>query len=303
MQYQPLPKRPYWHTQQHTVLVVGITIAITGLAAFVGWGYAHIFGIIIGIASALIIQSTVWAAINRIPLWLCRPYDVRPCERPEVFHIIHNLAHHTSIPIPRVYELHTAAPNSFTFGSSPNNSIIVITSGLVQWLSNEELTGVIAHEMAHIKYRNTVFSGLGIMFSAVILGPLYFHSKRCLGWTTPHIGLNNSLRAFNQHISSTAARTTRLWMSHGCELHADAFGATVLTSPLPLISALEKIEWATQHIDFEIHPTIAPLFVVEPRNDARGIHLTERITHLRRLSRLSTSHAILQRDITPAQHP
>lgn len=291
MQHQPLPKRSYWQTQQHTAFIIALALGFTCLAALVGWGYAHVIGIIIGIISALIIQSVIWAAIIQVPFWLCQMHDIRPCERLELLDIVHKLAQHSEVAVPRIYEIQIAAPNMFSFGLSPNNSVIVITSGLVKWLNNEELVGVVAHEMAHIKYRNSVLSGLGILLSAVIPGTLYAYSKKLLTWIPPQEGLANSVRMLNRYANIISIRMTRLWMSSGDELQADAFGATVLTNPLPLISALEKIEWATHRIACELHPTIAPLCVIEPQHDIRGIALPERISHLRALSRLSTSHA------------
>ncbi|MEM8531908.1 MAG: M48 family metalloprotease [Chloroflexota bacterium] len=290
MQHQPLPKRSYWQTQQHTALIIALALGFTCMAALVGWGYAHIIGIVIGIMSALILQSIIWAAIIRVPFWLCQRHNIRPCERLEVLDIVNRLARHSEVARPRVYEIQIAAPNMFSFGLSPNNSVIVVTSGLMEWLNNEELIGVVAHEIAHIKYRHSVFSGLRILLSAILPGALYIYSKRLLRWILPHEGITRSVSLLNRYANTIAIKVTRLGMSPGDELHADAFGATVLTTPLPLISALEKIEWATQRINCEIHPTIAPLCVIEPQSDVKGIALPERISHLRTLSRLSTLH-------------
>jgi heat shock protein HtpX len=178
--------------------------------------------------------------------------------------MVRALAARAGLPMPRVYVIDNPQPNAFATGRNPENSAVAVTTGLMRMLTREELAGVIAHELAHIKNRDTLI----MTVSATIAGAIstiaqfgFLFGGR--GDDRPHPVMGLAMMI----LAPLAAMIIQLAISRTREYDADRLGAELCGDPLALASALAKIPGGVTHIpnpDAERHPATAPLFIVNP---------------------------------------
>jgi heat shock protein HtpX len=206
------------------------------------------------------------------------------------------LAQRAGVPMPKVYIVESETPNAFATGRSPSKGVVAVTTGITRMLTREELAGVIAHELAHIKHRDTLLAAI----VATIAGAITMIAN--IGqWALIFGGLSgddeeggdsllgNLLLLF---VAPLAATLIQLGISRAREFQADASGTRILADPLPLASALEKLEWATRRVPLAANPAVAALYIVNPLRGAGVLRLfrthpptEDRIARLRALAR------------------
>jgi heat shock protein HtpX len=177
---------------------------------------------------------------------------------------VNDLARRAGLPQPRCYVIPQASPNAFATGRNPSHAAVAATQGILEVLNEQELEGVIAHELAHIKHRDILISSVAATLAAAIM----MISRFALFWGgTRHDdreGGNPIAALATVILAPAAAMLIQAAISRSREYDADAGGAAIAGSPLGLVSALRKIESAARVVPLDASPATAHMFIVKP---------------------------------------
>ena len=282
-------------TRPMNYVKTGILLAAM-TALFMGVGY------LIGGQTGMMIAFFVALAMNAFGYWnsdkvVLRMYNAREVNQstaPEYYDIVRQLAANADLPMPKVYVIDNPQPNAFATGRNPENAAVAATTGLLQSLSREEVAGVMAHELAHIKNRDTLVMTITATLAGAIgmlaqFG-LFFGGHRGNG-NNP-IGLIGTLAIVI--LAPLAAGLVQMAISRSREYQADKMGAEICQRPMWLASALNKIASAAHQIPnnaAERNPASAHLFIINPLSGARMDNLfsthpntANRIAELQRMA-------------------
>lgn len=205
---------------------------------------------------------------DKIILSIYGAREVSPQEAPKLYNMVQRLTQKAGLPMPKVYVIDNPNPNAFATGRNPNNSAVAVTTGILRILNDEELEGVIAHELAHIRHRDILLATI----VATFVGTITFIA-RIAGWTMMFAGGNRDREDSGNVIVSLilmivapiAAVLLQLAISRAREFMADEGGARISGKPLALASALSKLEQAAQVVPMNnAGPATAHLFIVNP---------------------------------------
>jgi heat shock protein HtpX len=242
-------------------LLTAIFVAIGGIA---------------GGQTGMVIAFVIALGMNAFSLWqsdkaVLRMHDAEQVDEhsaPEYYNMVRELAARAELPMPKVYVLHNPQPNAFATGRNPQNAAVAASTGLLESLSREEVAGVMAHELAHIKNRDTL-----IMTVAATIGGaismlaqwLQFHTLFGGNRNNGGAGIVATIAAML--LAPLAAMLVQMAISRSREYQADRLGALICGNPLWLSSALQKIAGAAQHIEnptAEAAPATAHIFIINP---------------------------------------
>jgi heat shock protein HtpX len=243
--------------------------ALTGLVVFIGAALAGSTGLVIGLVVAGVMSFVSYWFSDRILLRMNGAREVGPHEAPELHTIVQRLAARAGIPVPRIYMLAEATPNAFATGRNPANAAVAVTDGLVRMLTREELEGVIAHELAHIRNRDTLVmtvaasigGALSMIANMAAWGAMFGHSRDSEEGGS---GSNVFALLFGILIAPIAASLIQMAISRNREYMADARGAELTGNPIPLARALQKLDSWSQKRPLAVQPATAHLFIVNP---------------------------------------
>jgi heat shock protein HtpX len=202
---------------------------------------------------------------DKIILRMYRARKVTESEAPELYGIVRRLAQKAEIPMPKVYIIDQEQPNAFATGRNPRHASVAVTTGIMRILSNEELQGVIGHELAHIRHRDILISTI----AATIAGAISYLAQMAQ-WAMifGHRGDDeegNPLAALAMMIvAPIAALIVQMAISRSREYSADEGGARLAGNPRYLSGALRKLHSASQKIPMEANPSTAHMFIVNP---------------------------------------
>ena len=250
------------------ILLAGMT------ALFMGVGY------LIGGQTGALIALVAAAAMNVFSLWnsdkmvlsMHGAHQVDERSAPDVYRMVRDLAGRAGLPMPRVFVMDNPQPNAFATGRNPENAAVAVTSGLLNTLSRDEVAGVIAHELAHIKNRDTlimtVTATLAGAISMIAQFGMFFGGNRN---NNNGFGIIGTLAMVI--LAPIAAMLVQMAISRTREYSADRMGATILGSPGPLMTGLMKIENAAHQIEnptAEANPATAHMFIINPLTGGHG---------------------------------
>jgi heat shock protein HtpX len=240
--------------------------AMTALFLMVGYLIAGEGGALIAFVLALAMNG--WAYWNSDRMVL-RMHNARPVTRasaPELVGLVEQLARRAELPMPAVYVLESNQPNAFATGRNPENSAVAVTRGLIQSCDSEELAGVIAHELAHIKNRDTLI----MTITATLAGAIGFLSQFAFFFGGGRDN-RNPLGAIGvllvMILAPLAAMLVQMAISRTREYSADRAGAMICGQPLWLARALQRIEQLARGVvnePAERNPASAHLFIINP---------------------------------------
>lgn len=253
-----------------TTLLLG---GLTGLLVLIGSALGGTGGMIIAFVFAILMNMGAWWFSDSIALRFSGAKPVTEAEAPELHSMVETLAQRANIPKPRVFMIESPAPNAFATGRSPEKGAVAVTTGISQLLSRDELAGVIAHELAHIKHRDTLISSV----AATIGGAISMLADMAM-WSAIFGGFGGSddeeggglAGGFAMiFIAPIAALLIQLAISRSREFSADEGGARILGNPKPLADALEKLEtWSRNPVSQAqaqtMNPATAHLYIVNP---------------------------------------
>jgi heat shock protein HtpX len=198
---------------------------------------------------------------DRIALATMRAQPVGERDDPGLYRIVQRLAREAQLPMPRVYVSPAAAPNAFATGRNPAHGVVCVTAGLRQMLSDDELAGVIAHELGHIKHRDILISTL----AAVAAGAITYLTYLALFFGGGRDRRGNPLVAILMMIlAPVAAAMIQMAISRSREYAADSFAGRLTRSPRCLASALGKLANANQRVPLPVPDSQSNMFIVHP---------------------------------------
>jgi heat shock protein HtpX len=237
-------------------------------------------GFLLGGQTGMIIALLIAGGMNLFAYWnsdkmVLRMYGAREVDArsaPELYGMVRQLATNAGLPMPKVYIMENPQPNAFATGRNPQNGAVAVTTGLLKMVNRDELAGVIAHELGHIKHRDTLLMTMTATLAGAIsmlanFG-LYFGGRS--NNDSGHIGAIGSLALVI--LGPLAAGLVQMAISRTREYEADRAGAEIARDPLALASALQKIAGAAHRVPnmaAERNPASAHLFIVNPLSGAR----------------------------------
>jgi heat shock protein HtpX len=244
-----------------TLLLAGLT----ALFLVVGFMIGGEVGMIIALMVALGMNFFAYWKSDKVVLAMYRAREVDRGSAPDFYGIVEQLAANADLPMPRVYVIDNPQPNAFATGRNPENAAVAATTGLLQRLTSDEIAGVMAHELAHVKNRDT----LTMTITATIAGAISMLANFGLffggGSRNNPLGFVGVLLV--AILAPMAAMLVQMAISRGREYEADRIGAEICGQPLWLASALGKIAGAAQAIDndqAEANPATAHMFIINP---------------------------------------
>ena len=244
-----------------TLLLAGLTGLLLLIGGFVGGRSGMFLALIVSFAMNF---GAYWYS-DKLVLKMYHAREVTSAEAPDLYSLVQNLAHNASLPMPRVYIIDTPMANAFATGRDPKHAAVAVTTGITNILNRNELEGVVAHELAHIKNRDTLISTM----AATIAGVITFLASMAQ-WSLIFGGSDddggNPLAVLAMAILAPIAATIiQLAISRGREFGADASGAKISGDPLPLANALSKLEAsAGAGARANVNPSTAHMFIVNP---------------------------------------
>ena len=206
---------------------------------------------------------------DKIVLAMYRARQVTEKESPELFSVVRELTMRASLPMPKVYIMDNPAPNAFATGRNPEHSAVAVTTGILSLLSRDELAGVVAHELAHIKNRDILISTV----AATIAGAISYISHMA-SWGLMFGGGRRDSEDRNPFgsviaiavmvLAPIAAMLIQMAISRSREYRADESGAAICGNPLSLAGALKKLHAGSRRIPMNANPATAHMFIVSP---------------------------------------
>ncbi|MGQ0740782.1 MAG: zinc metalloprotease HtpX [Alphaproteobacteria bacterium] len=264
--------------------------ALTGIFLAVGYFVGGESGMLIAFAFALGMNFFAYWNSDKVVLSMYRAREVDETSAPQLVRIVRRLSEQAGIPMPRVYVAENAQPNAFATGRNPEHAAICATTGLLQRLNDEELAGVLAHELSHVKNRDTLVMTITATIAGAISMLAYF-AFFAGGRRGSPLGIIGALLVFL--LAPLAAALVQMAVSRTREYEADRTGALLSGRPLWLASALHRIHNAAQQIDnvpAERHPATAHMFIINPLHGGMaGLFAThppteERVARLRAMA-------------------
>jgi heat shock protein HtpX len=177
--------------------------------------------------------------------------------------MVSSLARRAGLPQPRTYVIPDPSPNAFATGRNPQHAAVAATEGILQMLSDEELAGVLAHELAHVKHRDILISSVAATLAAAIMMTARF-AMFFGGSRDDRQGSNPIALIAMIILAPLAAMLIQAAISRSREFDADAGGAAMAGGPNGLVSALKKIETASRAIPLDANPATAHMFIIKP---------------------------------------
>jgi heat shock protein HtpX len=252
------------------VLKTGFLLAVlTCLVVLIGQALGGQQGMLIALVLALAMNFFSYWFSDKMVLAMYRAQPVGEATAPELYSIVRNLATRAAIPMPRVYVIPTDTPNAFATGRNPEHAAIAVTEGIMRILGREELEGVIAHELSHVKNRDTLIMTIAATLAGAITYLAHMAQFAAIfGGRRDSDGEGHGGGAFGALflaiLAPIAAMLVQLAISRAREFHADATGAQIAGRPWGLASALEKLDQASKVIPMQATPATAHLFIVNP---------------------------------------
>jgi heat shock protein HtpX len=178
--------------------------------------------------------------------------------------MVGSLARSAGLPQPRTYVIPDPSPNAFATGRNPQHAAVAATEGILQMLSDDELRGVLAHELAHVKHRDILISSVAATLAAAIMMAARFAMFFGGGRDSDRQGSNPIALLATIILAPLAAMLIQAAISRSREFDADAGGAAMAGGPNGLVSALKKIETASRAIPLDANPATAHMFIIKP---------------------------------------
>lgn len=277
---------------------VMLLTALTVLLLLIGQTLAGTSGMVMALVFALAMNFFSYWYSDKIALKMAGAHEVSVVEAPDLHRIVAELAANAGIPKPRVYVMETDSPNAFATGRDPAHGAVAVTTGILNILSYDELRGVIAHELGHVRNRDTLI----MTVTATIAGAITFIAQMAqfAMWfggmghrdDEEHAGGVGGMVVglLMMIVAPIAATIIQLAISRAREYEADASGAQISRSPLSLATALQKLEATVAHRPMHVPEAAAHLFIVNPLAGGGWLNLFR--THPTTEERVARLHAL-----------
>ena len=239
--------------------------SLTLLLMFVGRAFGGQNGMLLALAFAAVMNFVSYFFSDKIALAMYRAQPVTREELPRAYDAVERLTQKIGIPMPKLYVIPTESPNAFATGRNPQHASVAVTHGILNLLTDEELEGVLAHELGHVNNRDILISSI----AATIAGAITFVARGAMffggGMDRDSRDRGGGFGALLMLIvAPIAAMLIQLAVSRSREYQADATGAHFTGNPYALASALSKLDAYSRRVPMAASPSTAHLFIVQP---------------------------------------
>jgi heat shock protein HtpX len=244
------------------ILLTTLTIILVLAGEYFGGRQGAIFAFFI--AAAMNFFSYFFS--DKLALAAYRAQPVTREQLPRAYEVVERLTSKVGLPMPKIYVIPTESPNAFATGRNPQHASVAVTHGILNLLNDEELEGVLAHELGHVRNRDILTSSI----AATLAGAITILARSAMWFGAFGGGGDRRDRGgglgglFMLLLAPFAAMLIQLWVSRTREYEADATGAHLTGNPYALASALEKISMVSRQIPLVASPNSAHLFIVQP---------------------------------------
>jgi len=252
------------NTLKSTLLLVVLMLALIFAGELIGGERGMIFAFLISVA----MNFTAYFFSDKIALGIYRAQPVAREQLPRAYEVVERLTAKEGLPMPKIYVLPTESPNAFATGRNPQHASVAVTHGILELLDDEELEGVLAHELGHVKNRDILTSSIAATLAGAItmvarMG--YFAEIFGYGGGGDRRERGGGLTALLMIIvAPIAAMLIQLAISRSREFEADATGAHTTGNPYALARALQKLENYSKRLPLQATPSTAHLFIIAP---------------------------------------
>jgi len=252
--------------------------AMTLLVVLAGRTFAGQRGMVLALGIAVVMNFVAYFFSDKIALAAYRAKPVTRDDLPRVYDMVERLTQRIGMPMPKLYVIPTESPNAFATGRSPKHASVAVTVGILKLLSDEELEGVLAHELGHVANRDILISSVAAMLAGAVTlladiarWGLIFGGHGSRDDRDDRGGGLGAL--FMLILAPIAAMLIQLAVSRSREFAADATGAEFTGNPYGLARALEKLDASSKRLPLAASPTTAHLFIVKPFSGASFANL------------------------------
>ncbi len=244
--------------------------SLTLLLLFLGRLFGGRTGMTLALGLAVLMNGIAYFYSDRIALAASGARPVTREQAPRLYAVLERLCQKANLPMPRLYVIPEAAPNAFATGRDPRHASVAVTEGLLALMNDEELEGVIAHELSHVKNYDILTSSIAATLAGAVTwlaemgrwGLLFGYGDR----RDEESGGNALVAILMLILAPLAALLLQLGISRQREYQADASGARMVGHPYGLISALRKLDAYNRRLAMDVPPAVSSLFIVAPLN-------------------------------------
>ncbi|MEW6140707.1 MAG: zinc metalloprotease HtpX [Thermodesulfobacteriota bacterium] len=242
------------------LLLTGLAVMLVLIGGYIGGKQ----GATIALVFAIVMNFGSYWFSDKIVLSMYRAQEVTEAEAPDLYRLVHNLATQAGLPMPKLYIIPDESPNAFATGRNPSHAAVAVTQGILRLLSWEELAGVLAHELAHVKNRDILIQTVAATIGAAItylaqFGFLFGGRSDDEEGGSSFVGM-----LLMMILAPIAAMIVQMAISRSREYMADATGAHICQNPLWLASALDKLRRGSEAIPMHANQATAHMFIVHP---------------------------------------
>ena len=255
-----------WNNLKTTILLA----AMTGLVMVIGEAWGGQNGLILALVIAAVMNLGSYFFSDKIAIASAGAQPIAREENPRIYQIVERLAAKANIPVPKIYFIPTDSPNAFATGRNPNHASVAVTRGILEICDDEEIEGVLAHELGHVKNRDILTSAVVATLAGAItlIGRMLFYAEMFGGFggggsSDDRRGGALSMLAM-MILAPLAATLIQLAISRSREYEADHTGAEITGNPRGLASALDKIDKWAKRVPMQVAPSMAHLYIYQP---------------------------------------
>jgi heat shock protein HtpX len=250
---------------KNTIKTFTLLALLGGLFMAVGQFFGGTSGLVLGLGLGLVFVGGSYWFSDKIAIKAARAVPADEAQLPEYFRIVRELTTQAGMPMPKLYVTPEPQPNAFATGRNPDHAAVAVTAGILQALSWDELRGVLAHELSHVKNRDIL---IGSVAAAVALGITFL--ARMVMWASIFGGGDRDRNVFGELaliiLAPIAAMMLQMALSRSREYEADRSGAELLGTGEPLAAALAKLDAYSKRIPADVRPEQAAAYIVNPLN-------------------------------------
>ncbi|MBI4737273.1 MAG: zinc metalloprotease HtpX, partial [candidate division NC10 bacterium] len=253
----------------NAIKTTALLAALTVLFILVGGMIGGEQGMVVALLLAGVMNFAAYWWSDRIVLRMYGAQEVAEAEAPEFVGMVRRLAQRARLPMPRVYIIPTETPNAFATGRNPEHAAVAATEGILRILTPDELEGVMAHELAHVRNRDILISTIAATLAGAVMVlariaqfSAFFGGGRSSEEDEGGGGIVGLI--VMAVLAPLAAMLVQMAISRSREYQADAAGAQISRKPRALADALEKLQPAAQALPMDAHPSTAHMFIVNP---------------------------------------
>jgi heat shock protein HtpX len=241
---------------------------LTAMLVLLGGALGGRQGMLVAFFFAVVMNFASYWWCDKIVLAMYRAQPITEAEAPRLYNMVRRLASKAGVPMPRVYLIPTEQPNAFATGRNPEHAVVAVTAGILRILDDEELEGVLAHELAHVTNRDILISTIAATLAGAITYLAHMAQWAAFFGGGRHSsdddGPSPIAMMLMAIVAPIAAMLVQLAVSRSREFQADATGARLAGRTWGLSKALEKLEMAKEAVPMDANPATAHMFIVNP---------------------------------------